>query len=213
MDKHNENKIISRIENVEEGDLNLYKHSGFRFYSGGCDYICKREDMTNLRGSRFKKKRTDINYFLKNYKFSYQKYRVRDKKEAISLYKHWMIERKVKYSDSIYQRLLEDNFNAFKVAVGNLSKLNLLAAKIILENKIQAVTFGYSLDKDNFVVLFEICNLKFKGIAQYIFSEFCRGQSQPNINIMDDSGLEGLKKVKLSYRPYKTIKNFVVTNG
>ena len=53
-----------------------------------------------------------------------------------------------------------------------------------------------------FCVLLEVCDLKFKGISEYIFREFCRGLTDYKyINTMDDSGLENLRISKLSYHP------------
>ncbi|MBL7197005.1 MAG: DUF2156 domain-containing protein [Candidatus Omnitrophica bacterium] len=213
MNRHNKNIIISRIENVEKEDSGFYKKLGFKIVLGGCDYVCKRNSLVDLKGSHFKRKRSMVNFFVKNHSFKYQPYRDANKKGCIALYKLWMNERKTKNNDTIYQKLLEDNFVVFKTTLDCYSKLNFIGRTIKIDNKIQAVTFGYTLGKRGFVILFEICNLKFKGIAQYIFREFCKEQSRQDINIMDDSGLDDLKRVKLSYRPYKTEDNFIVRNG
>ena len=61
------------------------------------------------------------------------------------------------------------------------------------------------------MVLFEVADLKLKGISQYIFRELAKEMNYKYINIMDDSGLDNLKRVKLSYRPYRMIENFVVS--
>ncbi|MFH1622643.1 MAG: phosphatidylglycerol lysyltransferase domain-containing protein [Candidatus Omnitrophota bacterium] len=213
MDNYNKNTVISRIENIEEDCLSFYRKLGYQIILGGCDYVCKRKSLVDLRGSYFKKKRSAINSFIRNYEFDYRPYVDGDKRECTALYKLWMSERKKNNQDTIYQRLLEDNFVAFKTTLDCYSKLNFAGRVIKIDNKIEAVTFGYNLSNRDFVVVFEICNLKFKGIAQYIFREFCREQSSQNINIMDDSGIMGLKRIKLSYLPFKTEQNFIVRNG
>jgi len=118
-------------------------------------------------------------------------------------------ERKQKNSDQMYQRLLEDNYSAFKTTLRNFSRLHLCAWVISIDNQIKAITIGYPLSRETFVVAFEVCDLSCKGIAQYIFQSLCQERSEPYINIMDDSGLENLKRVKTSYKPYKKEKSFV----
>lgn len=212
MDIHNKNKIISRIENVEKDDIDPYKKLGFEVILGGQDYVCKKRDLVALKGNRFKAKRAAVNCFRRNYEFKYRPYISADKRECVNLYKSWVDERRINNKDAIYQGLLEDNFIAFKGAINSYGKLKFIGRTIRVDNKIQAATFGYALGRSTFVILFEVCNLKFKGIAQYIFREFCKEQTAGDINIMDDSGLDSLKKVKFSYRPYKTVDNFIIRN-
>jgi hypothetical protein len=213
MDSFNKNTVISRIENVEKEEAKHYKDLGYKIVLAGYDYLCRKKELSRLKGTPFKKKRTVINYFMNNYNFEYKPYQSADKKECLDLYLSWMKERKTKNSDVIYQRLLEDNFCIFKKALDSYTGLNFIARVLRIDDKIRGVTFGYPLNKDTFVVLFEVCDLKFKGISQYIFREFTRELNYKYINIMDDSGLDNLKKVKLSYRPYQIINNFVISRG
>ena len=212
MDSYNKNRLISRIENVEKAEAAPYKELGFEDISSGRDYVCKRSALIGLSGNLFKSKRAAINYFIRNYKFEYLPYKTSDRSECVELFKLWVSERKLNNSDSIYQGLLEDNFTAFQVVLGSYNKLGFIGRVIKTGGEIKAVTVGYPLGRKTFVVLFEVCDLRFKGIAQYIFREFCKEQDYPDINIMDDSGLDSLKKVKLSYRPYKIMDSFVIRN-
>lgn len=210
MNHCNKNSIISRIENIEKKEIDFYKKLGYKVISPNRDYICKKEDLMSLKGNQFKKKRTLINFFEKNYDFKYQPFDSKDKTKCIDLYKSWMRERKAKNSDSIYQKLIEDNFLIFKVTLDYYGKLNFIGRIVKIDGKIKAMTFGYPIGKESFVILFEVCDLNFKGIAQYIFREFCKELDYKDFNIMDDSGLDNLKRVKLSYRPYKIEENFII---
>jgi hypothetical protein len=59
--------------------------------------------------------------------------------------------------------------------------------------------------------MYEIADSSVKGLAQFIFREFCSGlKDYTYINIMDDSGLENIQKTKLSYRPVKIIPAYIV---
>jgi len=75
-----------------------------------------------------------------------------------------------------------------------------------------AFTFGFKLNKDTFCILYEITDLSIKGLSQFIFRQFCSElKNHRYINIMDDSGLVNLKRVKLSYHPQRTIPSYTVT--
>ncbi|MDD5292147.1 MAG: phosphatidylglycerol lysyltransferase domain-containing protein [Candidatus Omnitrophica bacterium] len=213
MDGFNNNPVVSRIENAEERDLDFYKGLGYKTVLAGCDYVCKKEALADLKGEAFKKKRALANNFVNKYNFQYLIYKPGDKKECIRLYLSWMKERKSQNSDRIYQGLLDDNFAVFKAMLECFGKLNFTGRVVKIGGRIRAFTFGYELNSDSFVILFEVCDLKLKGIAQYIFREFSRELDYKDINIMDDSGLASLKKVKLSYRPYRTLNCFSVNRG
>jgi len=213
MDGFNKNPVVSRIENVEERDLDFYKSLGYKTVLAGCDYVCKRESLANLKGEAFKKKRSLADNFVKQDNFQYLNYKPGDKMECIRLYLSWMKERKERNADRIYQGLLDDNFTVFKEMLGCFGKLNFIGRVVKIDGHIRAFTFGYELNSESFVVLFEVCDLKFKGIAQYIFRKFSSELNYKDINIMDDSSLENLKKVKLSYRPYKILNCFSVSRG
>ena len=211
MDSVNRIRDVSRIENIESKDASFYERLGYRVKRGGCDYICKRNSLANLKGGAFKKKRSNAELFNKKYQFIYRPYSNKDQKDCLALYNKWRNERKRKNNDVIYQRLLDDNFSAFKLTLKYYHKLNFVGRVIRCHDEIKAVTIGYPLNKKSFVILFEVCDLNLRGIAQYIFREFCKELKYIDINIMDDSGLENLKRTKLSYRPYKIEDNFVVT--
>jgi hypothetical protein len=211
MDDSNPNKEISRIENVDEKYLDVYKKHGYTYSIKPGDYLYKREDIVSLRGNRFKSKRASYNYFVKHNDFRSRPFHKRDMTGCLCLYRSWVRQRKNKFSDLVYQGMLEDNFLCQEVAMENFLKLGLTGYIIKIQDVIAGYTFGFPLNPTTFCILFEICDLDYKGISQFIFSEFCRQLADYQyINIMDDSGLLNLRKVKLSYRPIKIIENYII---
>jgi len=211
MDSFNKNKNFSRIENVEEKDLNFYKKLGYECKEKFPDYLCKREDLVQLSGNKFKAKRALFNYFIKNYFFQYLNYTLKYKKDCLKLYDYWMKTYKIKNKDPLYQSMLKDSRISLKVVLDNCHHLGLLGRIVKIDNQIKAFTFGYKLNPKIFCILYEITDLSQKGLSQFIFRQFCLELKEYRyINIMDDSGLENLKKVKLSYRPVRLIPNFIV---
>lgn len=229
MDIFNKNKDISRIENVEDKELSFYKKLGYEYKEKPGDYLCQRMDLVHLKGNKFKSKRSCFNYFTKHYEFEYLPFSLEYKQECLKLYDRWMTKRKLANKDNVYQGMLEDSRNCLKILMDDYQYLDVIGRVLKIKNETEAFTpleksnksnknsltgftFGFKLNKDTFCILYEITDLSIKGLAQFIFKEFCRElSSYKYINIMDDSGLANLKKTKLSYHPQRLIPNYIVT--
>jgi ribosomal protein S18 acetylase RimI-like enzyme len=76
----------------------------------------------------------------------------------------------------------------------------------------RAFTFGEYLGNDQSSITIEKTDLEVKGLAQFIFSEFCRANwaDRPLVNVGDDWGLETLAWTKMSYRPVKLLQKYVL---
>jgi hypothetical protein len=206
----NTNPAIARIENIEEKDLPRYQKAGYTCARKSDEYVCRNDALIGLRGDDFKSKRAAYNHFTKHYSYGFRDFRDDDAPACITLYEQWMNERREKSEDRVYRAMLKDGFEAFRIVAQDCARLGYEGAVVEIEGCIKGCTFGYPLNSDTFCVAYEIADLSHKGIAQYMFREFCRAHARyAFINIMDDSGLESLKKVKLSYRPYKMIPSYI----
>jgi hypothetical protein len=211
MDEFNVNKDIPRIENVEEKDAVFYRVHGYIHSVKPGDYLCARDDIISLKGNSYKSKRASYNYFIKHYDFEFRPFLGKDTDACLALYRRWAEERKGKFADLVYRGMLEDCFSSHKLAMENFTQLGLLGYVVKIKDEIAGYTFGFPLNAETFCVLFEICNLSYRGISQFIFSQLCRQLSDYRyINIMDDSGLENLRRVKLSYRPVCLAPNYII---
>lgn len=211
MDRFNKNKEVSRIENIPQADISFYENLGYVCQNKSYDYICKRSDLANLAGNKFKSKRACFNYFIKHYKFQYSPFSLKDKAGCLELYDSWAGERKISNQGHIYQGMLEDSRVSLKNALDNYSELDFIGRVVKIDNKISGFTLGFKLNSDTFCILYEITDLSIKGLAQFIFRNFSSElEGFKYVNIMDDSGLENLKKVKLSYHPAKLIPAYIV---
>ncbi|MCX5701035.1 MAG: phosphatidylglycerol lysyltransferase domain-containing protein [Candidatus Omnitrophica bacterium] len=211
LDKENANSEFPHIENIEEKDLAFYRDLGFDCKLKSYDYVCRRADLAKLTGGKFKSKRASCNYFTKNYNYSYRKLKADDRGDCLKLYDCWMKQRKSGKEDSIYQGMLEDSRVSLIEAFDNYSGLAFQGQVVEIENKIKGFTFGFKLNPQTFCILYEITDLSVKGLAQFIFRVFAEAlQDYKYINVMDDSGLENLKKVKMSYHPKELIPAYIV---
>jgi hypothetical protein len=212
IDDLNQNKGFSRVENVEEEDLSLFRSLGYKILFKSNEYIYQRDNLVSLRGNRFKSKRGAYNYFVNHHRFSYQPLDPhQDAAECLDLCHNWIIERKMANQDILYRQMLEDSFNSQRVAFDNYNQLSLLGRTVKISGGIKGYTLGFELNQDIFCVLFEITDRAIKGASQFIFKRFSSElEDYKYINVMDDSGLDNLKEVKLSYHPFKIIPNYTI---
>jgi hypothetical protein len=210
MDSFNKNKEISRIENVQELELGFYRDLGYTCKEKSSDYLCRRTDLAHLKGDKFKSKRASCNYFTKHSDFEYLPYSAKQKDSCLWLYEYWMHQRASNNSDLLYQGMMQDSLKSFQILLDNFPKLDYAGRVVLIDGQLRAFTFGYRINKDTFCILYEITDLTVKGLAQFIFREFCSElKDYTYINIMDDSGLDSLKKVKMSYHPVKLVPAYI----
>lgn len=212
MDRFNKDKNISRIENAEGKDLLFYRGLGYECSEKFGEYLCSRSDLTGLSGDKFKSKRSAFNYFVKNYEYEYLPFLLKDSRSCLGLYSQWMQVRRAQNKDLLYQGMLRDSRVCLKALLKDYAGLEVIGRLVKIKQKIRAFTFGFRLNDDTFCILYEITDLAIKGLAQFIFREFCRELTGYRyINIMDDSGLANLKRVKLSYSPLRQVPSYIVT--
>lgn len=212
LDRGNIHKGASRIENVEADSVDFYARAGYTCSVKAHEYLYARTDLALLRGNSFKSKRSAFNYCLKQYAPEYLPFSSRDKEACLRLYAQWSKERKRTQGDGVYRGLLDDSLSAFTQALGAFATLKLVGRVVKVRNAIRGFTFGYAMNRETFCILYEVADLRIKGLAQFIFRKFCQELTQFRyINCMDDSGLANLKRTKLSYRPERLIPAYNAT--
>ena len=211
LDKNNKNVAFAHIENVEEKDLSFFQNLGYDCSLKAHDYICNSKDLAALKGNKFKSKRASCNYFTKHYNHKLQKLSLKYRGDCLKLYMLWMKQHKAHEQDHIYQGMLSDSQISLKEAFAKYAAFGFKGAVVKVDNIIKGFTFGFPLGKDTFCILYEITDLTIKGLAQFIFRAFSQELIDYRyINIMDDSGLDNLKQVKLSYHPLRQVPAYIV---
>ena len=211
MLESNPNPHIARIENVSQELRSFFEKDGFRVTLKETEYLYETAALSELRGSRFKSKRNAYNAFIERYPLAeFTSYCPADRDACFALYDAWHIARAATCNDAIYCAMLEDSRSAHRIAIAHAEALGLLGRIVRIDEEIRGYTFGYPLNADIFCVLFEITDLEIKGLAQFIYREFCKelGDTYRWVNAMDASGLENLKRVKRSYHPFQLIPSY-----
>lgn len=166
------------------------------------DYLYLKEDLANLPGKKFHKKRNHVNAFVNNYQFDEQALRVRHIPDAIGILEKWQSERDDRA-----------DYAAAREALERFRELDLKGYIVYVGDTPAAYTVGESLMKgQSFVVHFEKAVDGYRGIYQFINKAFAAmlPKHYKWINREQDLGDEGLRQSKMTYRPSCFVKKYRV---
>lgn len=213
MEGLNRNKDISRIENIEEEEADFFRKRGFRVYEKNREYVVRREDIAQYHGTKFRHQRYLKRFFGRDTSFCFRDYRAADKEAVLALAGRWALERRAKCGDAVYRAMLDDSSRVLAFLLEHLAELDIVAKVVEADGDIRAFSSGFAVSPSIFCVNFEIAELRYKGLPQYVFSEFAASvSSHEELNLMDDSGIENLKRTKLAFHPRPLVSYTALMN-
>lgn len=231
MNANNSSPYYARIDYVQGGMLEEFVQSADEAESifemlehyivekKLVDYIYEVDALINLRGNSYHTKRTEINKFTK----SYPDYiiepldSVKHKDEIMQLFNKWVSDR-VKYMPKeeaeVFLEGIHQERYAIKQMLKNFDELALIGLVIYINGELKGFTAGEKINDDTATVIIEKTDFEVLGCAQYIFREFSKMLKEhygvTYINVGDDMGFENLRKVKMSYRPFKLVPKYTI---
>ncbi|HEY7119910.1 MAG TPA: GNAT family N-acetyltransferase [Tepidisphaeraceae bacterium] len=209
----------SRVEYVSEELLARFDRARLTVAPQGTDYLYDVNRMIDLAGGDLASKRQAKNRFVRNYKHRVETYdHDRHFRPCLDLLNQWKERQDDAHaaddSSSFIKRTKESL--ATQLTLEHASELGLRGLVVYVTDEqqgmeqIKGFTFGEALGAEQSSIVVEKTDLACKGLAQFIFSEFCRASwsDRPLVNAGDDWGLESLAWTKASYRPVKLLKKF-----
>lgn len=208
-----ERGIPCRITGMTEADmaeLESWFPGTFQFKTSrdDYDYVYAIDDLADLRGRKFQKKRNHFNRF----RADHPNYEVRELNpcnlhQALQMVDDWYRKRMREDPEGDY--LLENI--AMARAFQNYKALEMEGILLLDQGEVLAVTMGSRLSPDTFDIHFEKAREDVDGAYNAVNCEFARflRLKYPEIKYLDredDMGLEGLRKAKLSYNPSHLIE-------
>ena len=184
----------------------------FRFYCDrdSFDYVYSIDDLADLKGRKFQKKRNHLNRFDEAHPDVQvlpldEKTRV----QAYYMLQKWYADRKAAnpHADFHLEELAMNRAFTFQQQLG-------LEGLVLVENgEIIAFTMGSRLREDTFDVHFEKAREDVDGAYPAVNRAFARyiREKYPEVRWLDreeDMGLEGLRKAKLSYNPDHMVEKY-----
>jgi hypothetical protein len=177
---------------------------------GHFDYIYSVQDLIDLKGNKFHKKKNLFNQFKKKYDYEYKEITPECIEEVLEMQMEWYRwQEENNYSDA----LEAENDAIFKVLKEIDTISNLTGGTIRIDGKIIAYTVAEALDEETIVIHFEKGDTRYKGVYQAINQMFLANNAShfKYVNREQDLGEPGLRKAKESYNPVHFKKKFEIT--
>ena len=175
------------------------------------DYIYLKDDLVSLSGRKLHQKKNHLNYFKRNYAFTYEEATCETIPEILKYIKSKNAY-KLEETPPAWKEVLEMETHAIEQLLQFTGK-GLLSGIIRINGKIEAVTLGEyakTTNKKTVIVHVEKADDRIRGLYQAINNEFCKRLPDETVyvNREEDMGMENLKQAKMSYKPYKMAKKY-----
>jgi len=205
--------IFIRIPNqlVEIWQTAFTDRAAFEEERGHWDYVYSVNELVDLKGNRFHKKKNLLNQFIKKYDYTYVPFAPELIDQAMAMQESWCTWRDCESSDV----LAAENHAIFRV-LNNWGQLNgTLGGALMVDGSMVAYTVAEALTPQSVVIHFEKGDTRFKGVYQAINQMFLAHSARDflTVNREQDLNDEGLRKSKLSYNPTELLHKYRVTIG
>lgn len=173
------------------------------------NYVYETEKLINLSGKKYHGKKNHINKFKRLYPdWQYEDITDENLEECIEMAYGWRKE-----NDCDTDELKKVEFCVSLNALKKLKELDLIGGLIRAEGKVVAITVGEALTHDTFVIHIEKAYADVDGAYPMINREFLAHHASDYmyVNREEDTGAEGLRKAKLSYKPVFMVESGYVT--
>ncbi len=172
------------------------------------DYVYLTQDLIQLSGNRFHKKKNHLNKFLKTMQYHYKPLDHETVECVLEMQESWCQLRDCQTNEGLMN---EDR--AIFEALTNFDRLGYLGGAIVINDVVEAFSLGEPLNQDTAVIHIEKANPEIPGLYAAINQMFAVNawSEMTFINREQDLGLEGLRKAKESYNPHHLVDKYIVT--
>ncbi|WP_027722542.1 DUF2156 domain-containing protein [Maridesulfovibrio zosterae] len=174
------------------------------------DYVYSVQDLIELRGNKFHKKKNLYRQFMKKYDYEYREITPDCVEEVLEMQLDWYRWQE----ENNYSEALDAENEAIAKVLKEIDTIkNLTGGTLRIDNRIIAYTIAEPLGDDTIVIHFEKGNTYFKGVYQAINQMFLENSASDRkfVNREQDLGEPGLRKAKLSYNPVDFMKKYEIT--
>ena len=182
----------------------------FRSDRDSSDYIYAIDDLADLKGRKFQKKRNHVNRFRAEHpNFEVVPLNACNMPLAQHMINDWY---RIRMKEDPEGNYLLENI-ALSRACNKYASLGMEGILLMDGGKVLAVTMGSRMGADTFDIHFEKAREDVDGAYAAVNCEFARylRLKYPEIAYLDredDMGLEGLRKAKLSYNPHHMVNKY-----
>jgi uncharacterized protein len=204
--------VLPKIARVPEAVVTQidWKASGMKaeLDRSQCDYVYLVQDLTELKGRKYHRKRNHIKQFQEKYPFQYIPLTPEWVPQCLQLQAEWCDLRDCEASPGLRNESL-----ATKEAFTRFEELGVNGGAILINRKVEAFTLGDPLNPETIVIHIEKANPAYEGLYPMINQAFLehQGSGYTYVNREQDLGEEGLRKAKESYFPHHLVDKYTIT--
>ena len=175
---------------------------------GHWDYIYAVEELVNLRGNRFHKKKNLYNQFAKKYDHAYHELGPEMIGMAKDMQRDWCTWRDCEAVET----LAAENGSIEKILDSWMALTGILGGALTVDGRMVAYTIAERSSADTLLIHFEKADPGYKGAYQAINRLFLEhaGGGAMRVNREQDLDEPGLRKAKLSYHPLGFLRKYEV---
>ncbi len=193
---------------ASESQAKLFFNMGYELFEDrdNFDYLYKRENLAELPGRHYHKKRNLIKAFVNNHNYEGRPLLEQYLPDALKILNRWRENRVANGND-------EGDYIAAKEALEKGEVLQLCGGIYYVEDEPVAYSLGEELAcGKSFVIHFEKAVNGYKGLWQFVNQAFASiiTEHYETINREQDLGDEGLRHAKLSYHPTGFVKKYKI---
>lgn len=179
------------------------------YYRDDADYVYEQEKLAKLSGKKYHGKKNHVNKFVKTYPdWTYEPITDENVEDCFQMALTWRSRNGC--DDELGKR------TEICVALNSLrlmKELELKGGCLRVDGKVVAFSIGEPISEDTFVVHIEKALTEYDGVYPMINQQFVQHETEGflYVNREEDTGDEGLRQAKLSYRPVFLVEKGVVT--
>ena len=201
---------ITGLDSQDIEDMEKMFPGRFRFHCDrdSYDYVYAIDDLADLKGKKYQKKRNHYNRFRDMFPhYTIEPITVENLPKIKQMLEQWYAQRLELDPEGDYYMEQAAIYKALR----HYEQLGLEGIMLVNEDRILAMTIGSRLTPDTYDIHFEKAIAEADTAYTVINCEFARflRDKHPEIRFLnreDDLGIEGLRKAKLSYYPHHLVE-------
>jgi hypothetical protein len=171
------------------------------------DYVYQSQDLINLSGRKYHRKKNHLNQFIKSYQCEYRELDAGLVECFINMQEKWCMMRECMENPN----LLSEDY-AVRRALTNFKELDYRGGAVLVNGRMEAFSLGELLNPNTAVIHIEKANPDIPGLYAAINQMFASSAWSETgfINREQDLGIDGLRKAKESYYPHHMINKYTI---
>ena len=186
----------------EQADRDLY------------EYLYLTDNLLNLPGHEFATKRKNIHKFFRDYEGRYEVLKIAP--EHIDLIREfqtkWLDAKVFGEDDFIHEHQLEQENEAIQSCLDDFFALGMSGVVMFIDGALSGYAYGAPLSDRVFDAIVEKGDRNIPSVYRVIKHEFTRlcCEGYEYVNLEEDVGVEGLRTMKMRYKPEYMLEKFIV---